>query len=65
MAILKISPGDILELRKPHPCGSNLFRVVRVGSAVRVLCSGCGRDMEIERIKLEKAIKKIIAKEQG
>lgn len=64
MEIIRISPGDSLELRKPHPCGSHVFRVVRVGSVVRVICTGCGRDMEIDRIKLEKAIKKVIAKEQ-
>lgn len=59
MHIIKIAPEDIVELKKPHPCGSKLFRVVRVGSDVRVICTGCGRDMTLDRIKLEKSIKKV------
>ncbi len=61
MRIIKFAVGDTLELKKPHPCGSRLFRVVRVGSDVRVICSGCERDMTVDRIKLEKSIKKVIS----
>jgi len=59
MQIIKIAVGDILELKKPHPCGSKQFKVVRIGSDVRIICVGCGRDMTVDRIKLEKSIKKI------
>ena len=59
MQILKISVGDILELKKPHPCGNKLFKVLRVGSDVRIVCQGCGHDMTLDRIKLEKAVKRI------
>ncbi len=58
--IIKISVGDTLELKKQHPCGSKRFKVLRVGSDVRIVCSGCGRDMTLPRIKLEKSIKKLI-----
>ena len=58
--IIKIAAGDLLELKKPHPCGNKLFKVVRVGSDVRIICVECGRDMTLDRIKLEKAIKKIV-----
>ena len=61
MKIIKLFVGDILELKKTHPCGSNTFEVIRVGSIVRVICKGCGRDMNIERLKLEKSIKNIIS----
>ena len=57
--------GDVLELKKLHPCGSNQFRILRVGADVRVECVGCGRDMTINRIKLENAIKKIIPVQTG
>ena len=57
--------GDILELKKPHPCGTHQFRILRVGTDVRVVCVGCGRDMTVNRIKLENAIKKIIPAEAG
>ena len=59
MKILKIDVGDTLELKKPHPCGSNIFKVLRVGSDVRIVCQNCGRDMTLDRIKLEKAIKSV------
>lgn len=60
MTIIPIRPDDILQLKKPHPCGGNLFRVLRVGAEVRVVCKTCGRDMTVDRIKLEKAIRKVI-----
>ena len=60
MQIIKLLPDMQLELKKPHPCGKRAFRVVRVGSLCRVICLGCGRDMEMDRIKLEKAIKRIL-----
>ena len=60
MKIIKMSVGDRAELKKAHPCGGNVFRILRVGSDVRVVCETCGRDMTIDRIKLEKSIKKMI-----
>ena len=61
MQIMKLVPDMLVELKKPHPCGKREFRIVRVGSLCRVICTGCGRDMEIDRIKLEKAIKKVVS----
>ena len=60
MEIIKFQLNDLIELKKPHPCGSNQFKILRIGSEVRVVCQGCGRDMVIDRIKLEKATKKIL-----
>lgn len=64
--ILKFEVGDILEMKKAHPCGgdSNRFRVLRVGSDVRVVCENCGRDMTVPRIKLEKNIRHVIKAEE-
>ena len=64
MNILKYRTGDIIELKKEHPCGSKNFKVQRVGSTMRIICTGCGRDMEIDRLKLEKSTKKIISSEE-
>ena len=61
MQIIKINVGDMLELKKQHPCGTKIFKVARVGSDVRIVCQGCRRDMTLDRIKLEKSIKKIIS----
>ena len=59
MQIIKFNVGNVLELKKPHPCGAKLFKVLRVGSDVRIVCTGCGRDMTVDRIKLEKSIKNV------
>ena len=59
MNIPKISVGDLLELKKKHPCGSSVFEVLRTGSDIRIVCAGCGRDLVLPREKLEKAIRKI------
>lgn len=58
MDIIKFSVGDVVELKKPHPCGNSRFKIARVGSDIRIICEGCGRDMDINRIKLEKALKR-------
>lgn len=59
MQIIKFDEGDMLEMKKPHPCGSKEMRVLRTGSDIRVVCVGCGRDMTVPRVKLEKNIKKV------
>ena len=60
-----IHVGDVLELKKAHPCGSKRFSVLRVGSDIRIACSGCGRDLTVPRVKLEKSIKKIYGESNG
>ena len=55
---------DLLVMKKPHPCGEKRFRVMRVGSEVRIVCIGCGRDMVLDRVKLERAIRKLIPAEE-
>ena len=64
MPIIKLQPLSVVELKKPHPCGNKRFRILRVGSICRVVCLGCGRDMDLDRIKLERAIKHIEVPEQ-
>ncbi len=59
MNIITFSVGDVLEMKKKHPCGSNELKVARVGSDVRVICLGCGRDMTVPRVKLERSIKRV------
>ena len=61
MEILKYQVNDLLELKKPHPCGNKEFKILRVGSIMRIVCTKCGRDMDIDRMKLERATKKIFS----
>jgi hypothetical protein len=65
MNLQKYKINDLLELKKNHPCGCSTFKVLRVGSIMRIVCTGCSRDMEIDRVKLEKATKKIIVSEEN
>lgn len=51
--------GNVLELKKPHPCGGKLFTINRVGSDIKLTCNVCGRILTMERIKVEKMIKNI------
>ena len=61
MSIIPLRLNDRIKLKKEHPCGGRIFKILRVGSEVRVLCETCGRDMTMDRIKLEKAIKQILS----
>lgn len=61
MAIVHFSVGDILILKKPHPCSSDAFKVMRGGSDVRIVCQKCSRDLTLPREKIEKMIKKVIS----
>jgi hypothetical protein len=63
MQIIRMNVGDTLELKKPHPCGEKHFRVARIGSEIRIVCLGCGRDLLLDRVKLEKSIRKLIPTE--
>lgn len=60
---LDIHLGDILELKKTHPCGSREWLVLRVGMDFKLRCRGCGHELMIPRSKAEKSIKKIIREE--
>lgn len=51
---------DHVELRKGHPCGTNHWRVYRVGSDIGLQCTGCGRRQLLPRSKFEKALKRIL-----
>lgn len=57
--------GDILEMKKAHPCGSKNWQVLRVGMDFRLRCGGCGHEIMISRSKAEKNIKKIHREQEG
>lgn len=52
--------GDIVEMKKQHPCGSNEFEVIRLGADIKIKCIGCGRIVMIPRSKFVKGAKKIV-----
>ena len=60
---MDIVPGDILEMKKEHPCGSRRWSVLRVGMDFRLRCCGCGHEVLLPRSKAEKNIRKILREE--
>ncbi|MBA3534437.1 MAG: DUF951 domain-containing protein [Ardenticatenales bacterium] len=59
---------DRIQLRKKHPCGSDVWTVVRLGADIGLLCEGCGRKVLLERPVLRKRLKRVLTtpnREQG
>ena len=56
---MDIRVGDVLTMKKAHPCGAKDWQVLRVGADFRLRCCGCGREVMGERLKFEKNVKKI------
>lgn len=56
---MDIRVGDILKLKKQHPCGSKEWEVLRVGADFRLKCSGCGHQIMIARRQAEKNVRGI------
>ncbi|MBE6032224.1 MAG: DUF951 domain-containing protein [Firmicutes bacterium] len=55
---LKLNVGDILELKKKHPCGGASFEVLRAGMDVRLRCLTCDAQILLDRPNLEKRVRK-------
>ena len=55
--------GDVVQMRKAHPCGSDQWKVIRIGADVKIKCLGCGRIVMLERAVFVKRRKKVL--EQG
>ena len=60
-----IQVGDVLQMKKTHPCGGREWLVLRVGMDFRLRCLTCGREMMILRGKAEKSVKKILPRADG
>ncbi len=56
---MDVRVGDIIDMKKPHPCGSKSFSVLRIGMDFRIRCCGCGHEVMVARSKITKNIKSI------
>ena len=56
---MDVRVGDILEMKKPHPCGAKEMLVLRSGMDFRLRCVGCGHEMMVARSKIEKHIRAV------
>ena len=62
---MDIHLGDILEMKKAHPCGQKQWLVLRTGADFRLRCLGCRHELMIPRFKAEKNIRKVIRQENS
>ncbi len=62
---MDIRLGDILVMKKPHPCGEKRWRVLRTGADLRIRCMGCGHTVMTPRGKTEKNIRQIVREESA
>ena len=53
--------GDLVQMRKTHPCGSDKWTVIRVAADIKIRCSGCGRIVMMDRADFTKRMKKVLA----
>ncbi|MBR3804508.1 MAG: DUF951 domain-containing protein [Clostridia bacterium] len=58
--ITKLNVGDKILTKKPHPCGSSEWTVVRLGADVKIKCNGCGRIVMLTPTDFERRLKKIL-----
>lgn len=56
---MNVQVGDLLQMKKEHPCGNKEFLLLRVGMDFRIRCTKCGREVMVPRSKAEKNIKKV------
>lgn len=57
---MDVQVGDLLQMKKKHPCGADSFKVLRIGMDFKIRCTGCGHEVMLPRVKCEKNIKKIV-----
>lgn len=55
---MEFEVGQLVEMKKPHPCGENRWEILRVGMDFRLRCMGCGRQVMVPRKVVEKKAKR-------
>ena len=60
---MDVKVGDILVMKKQHPCGEKRWSVLRTGADFRMRCLGCGHELMAPRFKIEKNIRQVIRKD--
>ena len=57
---MDIRVGDIVKMKKPHPCGSHEWEILRIGMDFKMKCTGCGQMVMLARKQAEKNIRMIV-----
>jgi hypothetical protein len=61
-AMLEINTGDVVKLKKQHPCGGYDWKVDRVGADIGIVCLQCQRRIMLPRSVLERRIKEFVSR---
>ncbi|GHU70435.1 hypothetical protein AGMMS49992_02760 [Clostridia bacterium] len=61
-AVSEVELGDVVKMRKIHPCGSDEWTVIRTGADIKIKCRGCGRIVMMDRIVFLKRRKKLLSR---
>lgn len=57
--MIQVDAGDIIKMKKKHPCGSDEWQIIKVGADIKLRCRGCSHEIILKRSLVEKNIKKI------
>lgn len=61
---MKYNLGDVVVMKKNHPCGNDEFEIIRVGADIKIKCVNCGRIIMLPRIDFNKGIRKVIVNDK-
>ncbi|MBK8029980.1 MAG: DUF951 domain-containing protein [Chloroflexi bacterium] len=61
----EIQIGDRVQMKKPHPCGSDTWVIYRVGADIGIRCTGCERHVMLARTEFFRRLKRVIKGNQG
>ena len=59
---MDLQVGDVIKMKKPHPCGANEWEILRTGMDFRLKCEGCGHQVMVSRKLVEKNFRGIVKK---
>ena len=62
--VLELKIGDVLQMKRPHPCGGSLWIVTRLGADIGMSCQKCGRYVLLARSQLARRLKKVLHSEE-
>ena len=57
--------GSLVVMQKAHPCGSNEWKIIRMGVDIKIKCIKCGREVMLDRLEFVKKLKKVIGESDG
>ncbi|MFE8697654.1 DUF951 domain-containing protein [Cytobacillus sp. FJAT-53684] len=60
----EFSLNDVVEMKKAHPCGTNRWKIIRLGADIRIKCEGCAHSVLIPRREFARKMKKILVKNE-